>query len=502
MKNPPRIEAGFAERLGLADQAQRGRRSLFGEVLDWMLAPLLILWPLSMALEFVAATSIADAAYDRELRTRVEVLAGQLRFREGRLQAELTEAAVALLRADPTPASPGINRLFELEDAIGEYRSFFQVRGLSDEIIAGDQVLPTIDFTPELQPGRIYLTNHEIRGVSLRAAYSFAQVPGMVGAALVQVAETEDKRIKLAGEISSKILAVQFILVPVALVLVWLGLTRGIAPINRLVDRIRRRRPADLSPIDLADVPEEVTPLLTSINDLMSRLATATQAQRRFVADAAHQLRTPLAGLRTQAELALRQHDRANIEDSLRQMAISVDRASRLVNQLLALARAEGSGIVRTQLIDLNELARSVMHEWVPPALAKSIDLGFEPARAPVNVEGSEPLLRELLNNLIDNALRYTPSGGRVTCRVLDGERRGVEIEDTGIGIEAADMPLVFERFYRVLGTNASGSGLGLAIVKEIGEAHGGSVSARSAGRDQGSVFYVHLPAVVERRGR
>lgn len=503
MKNPQRIEAGFAERLGLADQAQRGRRSLFGEVLDWMLAPLLILWPLSMALEYVAATSIADAAYDRELRTRVEVLAGQLRFREGRLQAEITEAAVALLRADLTPAAAGISRPHELEDAIGEYRSLFQVRGLSDEIIVGDPVLPSIDFTPELQPGRIYLVNHEIRGLTLRAAYVFAQVPGMVGAALVQVAETEDKRIKLAGEISSKILTVQFLLVPVALVLVWLGLTRGIAPINRLVDRIRRRRSADLSPIDLADVPEEVTPLLSSINELMSRLSTATQAQRRFVAEAAHQLRTPLAGLRTQAELALRQPDRTNIEDSLRQMAISVDRASRLVNQLLALARAEGSGIVRTQAIELNDLTRAVMHEWVPPALAKTIDLGFEPARSSVNIDGSEPLLRELLNNLIDNALRYTPSGGRVTCRVVvDGAGCGIEIDDTGIGIDAADMPFIFERFYRVLGTNASGSGLGLAIVKEIAEAHGASVGARSAGRDRGSVFSVRFAAVAERHER
>lgn len=463
-----------------------------------MLAPLLILWPLSMALEYFAATSIADAAYDRELRTRAEVLANQLRFREGRLEAMLTEAGVALLRADLV-RTPGVATLpVEHEDAYGEYRSFFQVRGLRDEIVVGDAVLPIIDFNPELQPGRIYMGVHEIRGLTLRVAYTFAQVPGMVGAALVQVAETEDKRIKLAGDISSKVLAVQFILVPVALVLVWLGLSRGIAPVNRLVDRIRHRRPADLSPIDLADVPEEVTPLLTSINELMARLATATQMQRRFVADAAHQLRTPLAGLRTQAELALRQSDRVDIGDSLRQMAISVDRAARLVNQLLALARAEGSGIVRTQTIDLNELSRETMHDWVELALGKKIDLGFEPAPTPVMVEGSGPLLRELLNNLVDNALRYTPVAGRVTCRILDGHHRGIELEDTGIGIDSADIPFVFDRFYRVLGTSTSGSGLGLAIVKEIAEAHGGVVSVRSAGRDRGSVFRVSFPGAGE----
>ncbi len=495
MKSPPRTESSFVDRLGLRDPAQRGRRSLFGEVLDWMLAPLLILWPLSMALEYFAATSIADAAYDRELRTRVEVLANQLRYREGRLEAELTEAAMALLRADLVRAPSAASRSFDLDDAIGEYRSFFQVRGLIDEIVAGDTVLPTIEFTPDLQPGRTYMTTHEIRGLPLRVAYTFAQVRGMVGAALVQVAETEDKRVKLAGEISSKVLAVQFILVPVALVLVWLGLTRGIAPVNRLVDRIRSRRPSDLSPIDLADVPEEINPLLTSINELMGRLSVATQAQRRFVADAAHQLRTPLAGLRTQAELALRQGDRADIDASLRQMAISVDRAARLVNQLLALARAEGSGMVRANRIDLNTLARETMHEWVQPALQRRIDLGFEPATGQADVDGSEPLLRELLINLIDNALRYTPEGGRVTCRIVSDPERALEVEDTGIGLESADIPYVFDRFFRVLGTGTSGSGLGLAIVKEIADAHGATVRVQSAGRDRGSVFRVRFPS-------
>jgi two-component system sensor histidine kinase TctE len=460
-----------------------------------MLAPLLVLWPVSMGLEYFVAVSIANTAYDRELRSRVEVLASLIRYEGGELTVTIPPGTRALLRAEGTVLDAGRTvRDLSPEDSQSEHESFFQVRDLQDRVIAGDPVLPTIEFVPELVPGRIYFADQDIRGVSLRTAYVYAQVPGFVGALLVQVAETDVKRRKLASEISGKVLAAQFIIVPIAIALVWLGLTKGVAPLNELRDQIRDRRPLDLSSIETSDVPEEVKPFLDSINDLMARLSASTQAQRRFIADAAHQMRTPLAGLRTQAELALRQTQKEDVEQTMRQIAISAERASRLINQLLALARAESGAQVRSQQFDLNELVRESVVDWVPRAMDRGIDLGFEPAPGEVKVEGYLQLVRELLNNVIDNALRYTPRAGQVTCRVLVEPRVALEVEDTGIGIEEADRKLVFERFYRVLGTGVEGSGLGLAIVREIAELHGGEVDARPNARGKGTTFVFRFP--------
>jgi two-component system sensor histidine kinase TctE len=259
--------------------------------------------------------------------------------------------------------------------------------------------------------------------------------------------------------------------------LVWFGLSRGVAPLNALQQRLRARRPDDLSPIDARAAPSEIAPLVTAINELLERLSATVQTQRRFVADAAHQLKTPLAGLRTQAEFALRDASAEEMQASLRQLVAGSERATRLVNQLLLLARAENPATVGLTTTDLNLLAYEQTTQWAPQALAIGIDLGFEEAGHPVLIAGNQILLAELLNNLIDNALRYTPRGGRVTVRVrgTDAAAR-LEVEDSGPGIAAQERERVFDRFYRVLGTPADGSGLGLAIVREIAQKHGARV--------------------------
>jgi two-component system sensor histidine kinase TctE len=214
---------------------------------------------------------------------------------------------------------------------------------------------------------------------------------------------------------------------------------------------------------------------------MLARMQQNVDAQRRFVADAAHQMRTPLTGLKTQAQLAMRETDPAELRHALRQIATSVDRASHLVNQLLALARAEASEHSQQALVplDLDRLLRDIVETWVVRALDRRIDLGYESAGV-VSVMGNAFLLREMINNLIDNALRYTPDDGRVTCRIVaQGDFALLEIEDNGIGISDDDALMVFDRFYRVDGTGVEGSGLGLAIVREIAELHRAAASLR-----------------------
>jgi two-component system sensor histidine kinase TctE len=457
-------------------EAQHKQKSVFGEIVDWTLAPLLILWPISMAIQYFFAYSIANNAYDRELRDSVVAVSKQLTYENGRLQLNAAAADAAILRAD--------------EDD----RTFFQVRDQRNEVVSGERAIPVVEFQPELAPRTVYFRDDHMPGLEVRVAYLWAQVPGMPGAVLVQVAETVGKRSQLASEIIGDVLAAQFLIVPIALLFVWLGLTRGIEPLSALTEAIRRRKPSDLSPLGETDVPEEVRPLIRSFNDLMGRLDASLRAQERFVADAAHQMRTPLAGLKMQAEIAMRQRDPLSIHHAMRQIVTSADRASHLINQLLALARADTDSPPPLVALDLDALARDATRDWVQRARAKDIDLGFEAAPEPAWIEGNAVLLREALNNLLDNAVAYTGSGGRVTVRVLGGERPSLEVEDNGIGIEEADRERVFERFFRVLGTDADGSGLGLPIVRGIVQLHRGSVELLPNPRERGTIARMIFP--------
>lgn len=456
---------------------QHRQSSLFGEILDWMLAPLMILWPLSMALEYSLAYTVAKKAYDRELNNDLVVISRQLSFQDGRLSLPLPAVARQILVSD------------ELSETV------FQIRGPDNEVIDGNRELPAIEFLPDMEPGRAYFRDDIHNQREVRVAYMFAQVRGMPGAVLVQVAETEEKRSLLASNIIGGVLAAQFVLLPLALLLVWFGLSKGIAPLEEIRSTIRERKPQDLSPIQRADVPEEIRPFIDSINDLMRRLEASMQSQQRFVADAAHQMRTPLAGLKMQAELALRQRDLAGIEQTMRQIAVGADRASRLINQLLALARADSHAQAPMDRIDLEVLVGEVARDWVQFARNKGIDLGYESPGHPAMIEGNAMLLRELFGNLIDNALRYTPRDGAVTVAIdSSGEHVVVTVADDGPGIPESERDLVFDRFYRVLGTGTEGSGLGLAIVREITELHRGDVKLLPS--ERGARFQVTLPRV------
>jgi two-component system sensor histidine kinase TctE len=289
-----------------------------------------------------------------------------------------------------------------------------------------------------------------------------------------------------------------------ALALVWFALSRGLSPLAELQHRIGARRVDDLSPIDSSHVPEEITPLVGSLNAMLEKLSQNIQMQKRFIADAAHQMKTPLAGMRMQSELALRQTSAEEIHRSLEQLSKSSESATRLVNQLLALARAENQTAQSSPFVpvELSELARAVVQDWVPASFSRRIDLGFEQSGQPLMVAGNPTMLRELLSNLVDNALRYTPAGGSVTVRLRADAPRALailEVEDTGPGIPQAERGRVFERFYRILGSHTEGSGLGLAIVREIAQQHGAEVEIYNNPHSNdrklpGSLFRVSLP--------
>lgn len=476
---------------------QRTQRSLFGEILDWMLTPLLLLWPISLALTWLVAQNLANKPFDRALVDNTQALAQYLSVGpDHRLQFAFPQAAGELLRAD---------------DADNVY---YQVLGPGGAFVSGARALPHPPGAPAADAGapaaEPQLRDAEYQGVPVRVAALWVPVEGLAGPALVQVAETREKRSVLAAEIIKGVMLPQFAILPLAVLLVWLALVRGIRPLSELERRIRGRRPDDLSPLDESAVPQEVGPLVDSVNELLTRLKDSIATQKRFLADAAHQLKTPLAGLRMQADLAQRADaSEADLKQSLQQIGRASMRATHTVNQLLALARAEsGSTELARQPCDLAAITRDAVQEAVPRALRQRIDLGYDgpPPGTPGTVlTGNATLLHELVRNLVDNALKYTPSEpaqpGVVTVRLRIGGLHGarvLQVEDNGPGIPAAERAHVLQPFYRVLGSAVDGSGLGLSIVDEIARQHRATVAVDDAHPGQqppGACFTVRFPS-------
>ena len=448
-----------------------------------MLAPLLFVWPLSIAFTHYFANNVANYPYDQALREHVAAIARQVKLVNGKAQLSLPASARALLRADET-------------DSV-----YFHVVTFDGKFLAGDKELPMsqLPLDESTVPGEIYQRDADFKGQDLRLAYTYLAEPNMPKSqwVVIEVGETTEKRSQLANKIVASVILPQFIIIPLAVMLVWFGLSRGLRPLTRLRQTIDAREPDDLSPIATRRVPEELEPLVEAFNEMLERMKRSVEAQQRFVADAAHQLRTPLTGLKTQAQFAIRETDPEALRHALRQIATGVDRAGRLVNQLLTLARTEGGELAqrRHESLDLSLLVREVVEDWVSVAIEKNIDLGYE-SEGPAMISGNAFLLCELAKNLIDNALRYTPAGGHVTCRVVaNPDTVLLEVEDDGVGISEEQAELVFERFYRVDDASTEGSGLGLAIVQEIAMQHDSRASLRPNPQGKGAIARVAFAA-------
>ena len=445
------------------------RRSL----LLYLLVPLTALWMFSGVVSYRIARNYANIAYDRALFDSVETIEEQIKIIDGKPTLKLPEAAWKILG-------------FDQQDEV-----YFDVRRGDGVVLAGEYDIPD----PPTQMyilGKALFSDGTLHGKRIRIASLYVnpggQGSGKAGQVLVQVAETLNKRKAMAEEVLWAVLVPELILVLLAAGSVWIGVSRSLRPLEQLRDAVANRSHRDLSPIQERRSPREVQPLVAAINELMQRLSVVLNVQRHFIADAAHQLRTPLAGLTTQTELALRQTDPMGLRHVLGQIHAGIERTNHLVHQLLSLARAEAGPemTMKFEPLDLNALVRRETAEWVPQAVQKGIDLGYEGPEQPVEIVGQALLLREMLTNILDNATRYSPQGGKITVHLIAGEHPCVIVEDNGPGIPVAEREHVFERFHRLTANGGAGSGLGLSIVREIARAHGARVWLEDAGADGG----------------
>ncbi|HKU97657.1 MAG TPA: ATP-binding protein [Vineibacter sp.] len=294
----------------------------------------------------------------------------------------------------------------------------------------------------------------------------------------VQVAQPMSVRQHQALSAALRILIPSLLLLPALAIGIWMAVGRGLRPLEALAAELSRRQPATLGQLTLPAVPAEIAPVVAALNDLLARLDNASSAQRAFVADAAHELRTPLAALRLQAQLVERATDDPSRAKAVGEFTRGLDRMTRVVEQLLVLARQEPGATAAAVTVDLATLARDTIAGHIDVAVAKTIDLGARSLDETARVIGDPAALTALLDNLLDNATRYTPAGGTidVVAGIIDG-RPFLEVSDSGPGIPPEDRPHVFDRFYRGRGTDEPGSGLGLAIVKAIADRHHADVT-------------------------
>ncbi|WP_085317800.1 sensor histidine kinase [Derxia lacustris] len=451
--------------------AGMGGVSLRGRVARWLLPSMLLLLLVNGWTAQRTARETVNRAYDRSLLSSAHLIADRSYSVHGEVVVDLPYAALDML-------GDGANE-----------RVFYGVYWPDGEAITGYEDLPrpspstaptaTLDGDYRGEPVRVVTLRKRLYDPEQRNADSV----------LVVVAETTELRARVARELFIDSLRSQALLVGGGLIVIWLTLTTAFRPLTRLGDAFAQRRDDDLTPVATRGIPAEVAPLIVAVNHHMERIEAMVQARKRFLADAAHQLRTPLAVLRTQIDYGLRQHDPAEMRSALDGLGHSLRHTQRLTDQLLALSRAEAvNGLASERApLDLVALAREVAAELSPIAVARGIDLGFDAealAGAPTaarSVLGNAALLREMALNLVDNALRYTPRGGSVTVAVAPADTPAdtpaallFSVTDTGPGIAPAERERVFHRFYRILRDGqGDGSGLGLAIVREICRAHG-----------------------------
>lgn len=461
---------------------------LQSKLLVWLLGPLLVLLLLDTVLTYRSSIDFSNQAYDRSLQEIAREVAWHVRADRGGPLFEITPAAERVL----------------LNDA--DDRLAFRIRSSSGQPVAGDSALPDPPRPLPAQAAPVFysatLLGEPVRVTAAWLAYGAAG-EAAAGQVLVQVAETMHKRDRLARDILTSVVVPQLLLILLATVVVYFGVSRGLRPLVGLQREVSDRSHRDLSPVPLDQVPGELRPLVDEVNQLMARLGKTLDFQNRFIADAAHQLKTPVAGLKAQIELALREPDPQRLHHSLAQLYLGVDRLSRLVQQLLSLARNEpgATDAVQLQPLDLEAFALGISMDWVPMALRQGVDLGFEGQDQPLLIDAEPDRLRELVNNLIDNAVRYSARGGRVTVavgRAGDG-RAQLAISDDGPAIPVHERSRIFQRFHRLLGTPADGSGLGLAIVSEIATLHGASITLEEDVDGVGNTFSVLFPASATR---
>lgn len=420
--------------------------SIRGKLLAWLIGAVLAAGTAAAAIVYAVALHETDELFDYHIR-----------------QIALSLAAQSMQHGAALVAVPNDTDLEEFDFAV-------QIWNDSGESLYLSPNYPTL-------PGRATLGFSDARD----ASGGWRVYATRWGRRTIQVVQPLDVRREMAFASALRTLLPLLLMIPLLGAAVWLTVGRALRPLEDVAEAVERRGESALEPLDENGMPAEIAPLVSALNRLLRRLEDSIAAQRAFVGDAAHELRTPLAALRLQAQVLARTDDDHERREQGGEFVASVDRATHLVEQLLELARSEPDAAVRAFAhVRLDDLAREAVGQLAAVAMAKEVDLGAE-ASEEVSAEGDAQSLRILLRNLVGNAVRYTPPGGRVdvVAESRDG-RPSIAVLDTGPGIPPGERERVFSRFYRVPGSAEGGSGLGLAIVRRIADVHGAQIALDS----------------------
>jgi signal transduction histidine kinase len=447
------------------------------------LALLLGLWAWSA---YLSVLHFADIAYDRALYDSARTLATQVKVQDGKAILDLSEDEREMLEVDP-------------QDDV-----YFEVFAADGTRLGGTADLPAPRTGSA--PGDFgYLYDGKFLNESLRLVQ---YVPSAAEAFqfVVRIGETRRKRTRLATEATLAMVPMQVVFIGTSVLLVWLGVGWGLRPLEALRTAIARRDYSDLEPLSLRGLPSELRSQAKAINELMARLRVVLDGERRFLADATHQLRTPLTVLRTQTDLAQRAPDFDSLKERVRQMAGACERLTRLANQLLNLSRAEAglAGVGENVRLDLTHVLEEVLARHEPAAHAKQQTLELFGDGGPLWLRGNLLMLEEMVANLVDNAIRYSPPNSRIAVEAHDSDHSvRLTVRDDGPGLSDVERQRVMDRFYRGVGVTEPGSGLGLPIVREIVRAHDGRFELKSARTDgTGLLAVIDLPSYREREVR
>jgi two-component system sensor histidine kinase TctE len=431
---------------------------------------------------YLATLYFANSVFDRSLARRAYALADQVSVQEGKVTVDLPKPAHEVLEFDPSDVF------------------YYRVIGPDGANLAGSGELSMPATIPRMAGQHAVFVDGVVEGDPVRIAAFQLSLAGThaSGQALILVGETIAKRKLLARDVIVVMLPAMLLLLLLTVYAVSKGVDMSLAPVRSLEVAVRNRSSEDLSELKVHDLPTEVQPLLDGMNRLLTNLRELHRSHQEFVADAAHQLRTPLAAARAQVELARRNSLEDNTKDVLNGALSSLDRQTHLVSQLLALSRAEGSiGPATLQPLNLVKLIHAVASDWAPRALERGVDLAFESSENDILVKGDANSLTEAFINLLDNALRYSGKDGHVVVNVTRADSDAcLTVSDNGPGVPESAIPRLFERFYRVPGNVIDGCGLGLAIVKRVAEAHGGSVEAGVGSDGKGFRVCLRMPAM------
>lgn len=453
--------------------------SLRARLLWWVLLPLAAFMLVAGVMAYEAARQTADLLQDSVLLASARTIGEDVQWSNGELTANIPPAALEMFE------SP-------YQDHV-----FYKVVAGGDRLLGGSLEL---SLPSDAHPSYPVFYDTTLDGQSIRAVAFERQLynSGEALPVVVVVGKTQASRQGMLAQLWHPQLVRQGLMLVLAVLLVLIGLTSELRPLMKLKEDVADRDPMELDPVHVAHLPTELRPIVDAINQCIARLKLHTSTQRQFIADAAHQLRTPLTLLDTQVECA-RQciDDRPALSDALAGIHRTSRKMTEITNQLLLLARAEAAPSPNVS-VDMTEVVSSVLEELILAAQRRDIDLGAE-LDGDLRVAGNEQLLTALVANLVDNAVRYTHEGGAVTARCRrEGEQIVLEVEDNGPGIPAEIRVHVFERFYRGM-TNVEGTGLGLSIVQRIAQSHGGSVAVAPGAGRIGLVATVRLPAWKEK---